>query len=818
MIAHIREKDGKQQSLKEHSEDTARLARERLLPCGLGTLAYLTGLLHDYGKATTRFSEYLCDIYEAFLRGEKYSKKTSPHSPAGAIFVYERYYYGDNARKKTAQIIAMAILGHHSGLCDCLDENSDLRSPFLEAMSMNKDEICYAEAERNFLCEVADLERLDELFEQATEELQAFLKNTPNGILAFSSAMTARLLLGALADADRWDTACFSEGIIPFEAAEKPKWDEWLFRLDERLGRFKPDSRISAVRAEISGECRKAGMKYGAGIYRLTVPTGGGKTLSALLFALTQAARKRKNAERLFYIAPYNSILDQNAKVIRETLCEEEQLLEHHGDIIIDDDSAAETGNEKARAYRIQTERWTSRIILTSMVQLLNTLFKGSNTNARRLPRLADSIIIFDEIQALPRKCTVLFECAIRYLSECLGCTVVLCTATQPALRAHSTDMVMTAENMDNAQELGTELISGVSDLFAKLRRVRFIDERNKPRTYAEAAEGVAEKLLSGNSVLMIVNTKKAALEIFAALKDCTAQNGVILINLTTYMCVSQRKKAIELMTSALAEKMQNPDAPSICCISTPIIEAGVDISFPVVIRSFAGIPSILQAAGRCNRNREAEYGIVFIWLLPEEKLSHLPEIRQAQQDSDAILDKAAEGGIEIDMPDTIDAYFRRMLHNDVNRPRELFYPIKTSARILYLASLLGKNSALSDGLLHREKNPLDSLSLRCSWRTVGNEFKVIDDDTVALIAPYDGGEEIIGELCGRCSYQRGKELLKKAQQYSVNVYRSALKELLDMRAVYRAGESGALAIAEEYYDAETGLVHHPQEMQLLIK
>lgn len=818
MIAHIRKADGTRQSIREHSENTARLARESLESCGLGTLAYLAGLLHDMGKCTARFSQYLLDIHEASLRGERYTKHTSPHAPAGAIFVYERYWKAGGAGGKAAQIIAMAILGHHSGLCDCLDRNSDLRSPFLEMMSWDKAEICYAEAERNYLAEVADPEQLDGLFESAVAELTAFTEKAPKGIGNFSLAMTARLLLGALADADRWDSACFDNAVAPFEAMPAPKWSEWKLSLENHLRGLNPNGELSAIRAGICARCREAGEREGAGIYRLTVPTGGGKTFSATLFALTQAVCKRVSTERLFYVAPFNAILCQNAKAIRDALGEDEQLLEHYGDAVIDDDAAKDSEeSEPEQEYRICTERWTSRIILTSMVQLLDTLFKGSNTNARRLPKLSHSIIIFDEVQSLPRKCTVLFECACRYLAQCLDCTIVLCTATQPELREHSTDMLMTAAKMNEKPLLGEELLPDVTALFDKLRRVRFVDERSVPRSYEQAAEDTAEMLRSGLSVLMVVNTKKAASDILGKLKAAGGLGDTVLIHLTTNMCVAQRKEAIERMLAALDDKRRNPDAPCVCCISTALIEAGVDISFPVVIRSSAGLPSILQAAGRCNRNREAEFGLVYIWRLPEEVLKGLPEIRQAQQDSDAILDKAALDGQSLDTPENVASYFRRVLLNDLGRPKELFYPVKDSSGGLYIANLLGKNTVLSADLQHRKQNPLDKLSLRCSWRIAGKNFQVIDEDTVALIAPYKEGKEIIERLCSGCSYKEEKLLLKKAQHYTVNAFRGNLDKLIKLHAVYPLGETGALAIADEYYNPEIGLVTEQQEMKPII-
>lgn len=809
MIAHIRQTDGTEQSLSAHSKNVAALAAESLRAVKLEQLGYLAGLIHDLGKANASFERYLRAIHEASDPHDPSIRKAAPHAPVGAIWVYERYARTDDpARRRAAQLLAMVVLGHHSGLCDCLDQSSELRSPFLRAMDWDKEEIHYTEAVDNSLAEVAAAEEIDERFSQASDELSAFRERMPKSVLSFCMAMTARLVLGAVTDADRWDTACFERGADPMEEIPEPKWRIWLENLDARMARFKSTERLSSIRAQISRACWEAGKINGPGIYRLTVPTGGGKTLGGTGFGLMQAVYGREHTERIYYIAPFNTILDQNAKVIREALAEEELLLVHHGDIVFDDFQS-----EEAQTHKTLTERWTSRVILTSMVQFLGTLFGGKNTNARRLPRLANAILIFDEIQALPRKCVVLFECAARFLASCMGCTVLLCTATQPTLRQSKTDMRMTAEDMEKLPPLGTELIPGVEALFDQLRRVRFIDERSVRRTNDQAAADVAAMLRGKQSILMVVNTKNVAKEVYKKLGAAGLPKDIIRVHLTTDLCAAHREKAINHMIKALDARKENPDAPCVCCISTALIEAGVDISFPVVIRSMAGLPNILQAAGRCNRNREMECGEVYIWRLIEENLTSLPEIRQAQQDSDGILDRAAAEGMCVDRPEMIEAYFHRMLHNDRNRPPEFFYPIDAPSGTLYLASLLGTNAKLRNGLENRMFNPLEWLSLCCNWRTVGEAFKPIEQDTVAVVTPYEDGARIIDQLCSRCSLQQERTLLKQAQPYCVTLYRSAFEKLRKLRAVYPLAETGAWALMPEYYDAETGVQYQEQPL-----
>ncbi len=811
MLAHIRETDQTEQTLKEHSVNTAAIAAENLKRIGLYSFGYFVGLHHDMGKAIEPFQTYL---RKSVLNAGEYVKKAPPHAPAGAIWVYERYFAGDDQNRKcAAQIAAMAILGHHGGLADCLDTNCEYRSPFLKSIHWDKDEIHYDEAVSNFGREVAACDESDALFDKACAELEAFLSRAPKDIKSFCISMTARLILGALTDADRHDTACLERGVDSLVKEPTPEWSKWTNNLEKRMSRFKADSKISKIRAAISQACREAGKQCGAGIYRLTVPTGGGKTLSSALFAAWQGLLTDR--ERLIYVAPFNTILDQNAEVLREAFGEDELLLEHHADVVIDEDD-----DVQVKRHRTLTERWTSRIILTSMVQLMNTLFKYKNTNARRLPRLANSIIIFDEIQALPRKLTVLFECAVRFMTDCLGCTAVLCTATQPTLRAHVTDVYsITAENLESKPPLGAELIPEVDALFDELRRVCFVDERDKPRTNEQAGAELAAMLNAGNSVLMVVNTKRTAREVYSALMSANPPQGAVCVHLTTDMCAAHRKQAIDAMTEALNRKKADPSAPCVCCISTALIEAGVDISFPIVVRSMAGLPSILQAAGRCNRNGEAERGTVYIWRMSEEKLSNgLAEISHGQQDSEGILDKAAREGHCIDKPEMISAYFHQQLHNDNDRLAELFYPFGEKSSRRYITRLLGKNTSMLKAVLYYEQNPLEHMTYYGNWRTAGEQFNVIDEDTTAVAVPYGEGKEIITELNSLSSYENEKKLIKKVQKYCVSVRSSVFKELKEARAVWLLGETGVWALREEFYDNETGLTRQGKPMEFLIK
>lgn len=306
MIAHIRQSDGKRQSLCEHCRSVETLAGGFLHQVGLTNLARLMALLHDMGKATQEFSDYLI---RAVLHPDD---KTSgpPHAPAGAIFAYERWFCGNCWRKLTAQLISMVVYGHHAGLPDCLNEEGT--SAYLLALTQEKkDEIHYAEAARNFLSEVADVEELDDLFEKACGEVRSFFGNQSSAPPLWYGLL-ARLLLSALVDADRWDSACFERGEEPKASSETlTRWGGLLEKLEAYIkANFKNDTPIAQIRTQISDACAMNATRP-RGIFTLTVPTGGGKTLSSLRFALSHAALTG-GMRRVFYVIPFNTILDRS--------------------------------------------------------------------------------------------------------------------------------------------------------------------------------------------------------------------------------------------------------------------------------------------------------------------------------------------------------------------------------------------------------------------------------------------------------------------------------------------------------------------------
>ena len=476
---------------------------------------------------------------------------------------------------------------------------------------------------------------------------------------------------------------------------------------------------------------------------------------------------------------PFNTILDQNAQDIRDALGGYD-VLEHHSGVI-------QETEEESSAYRNLTQRWDSDIILTSMVQFLNALFRAENTNARRMHALCRSILVFDEIQALPKRCTKLFEEAVRFLIKQCGCTVLLCTATQPRL-----DLP------------GFELIGDVSALFEGLRRVKYVDESRADRTNVQAAEDLSALLNINGSVLAVVNTKAVAQDLYDGVRSKVGAD-VKCVHLSTLMCPAHRMETLSEVKARLAQRRPT------FCVSTALIEAGINVSFPAVVRSLAGLPSIIQAGGRCNRNCEQALGTVYIWHLSEEKLSQLKDIRMGQEVSDAILRHCQETPDEVGDPKVIDRYFEKEL---AEYRDELSFPYQPWKSNLF--DMLSTNCKCVMAARDKKDEPVKRLAMPQSFRTANQAFQVIDQATRGILVPYEDGEQIILDLAGAHTIKDEILLIRKAQRYSVNVFEHTFKQLMSQGALTQVGETGAFVLRKEFYSLETGIRLEPGELELM--
>lgn len=569
-----------------------------------------------------------------------------------------------------------------------------------------------------------------------------------------------------------------------------------LGRLDQELKNFKGVTRIDELRREVSERCFLASVRP-KGAFTLTVPTGGGKTLASLRFALSHAAKWK--TERIIYVSPYTPIIDQNANVVRKILEPDGTefatvVLEHHSNL---------TPLRQTWRSKILSENWDAPVVFTTAVQLLEALF-GSGTRAvRRMHQMANAILIFDEIQTLPVRCVHLFNNAMNFLVEQCGSSVVLCTATQPLL--HRVDPIKGAIHLGK----DAEIMPDVAGLFGGIQRYETYDARKAGGwEHAKAAQLAVAEARRAGSCLAVVNTKAEALSIFRACKS--AGSDIPLYHLSTSMCPAHRMKAL----GEIKERMSN--RPPVICVSTQLIEAGVDIDFGSVIRALAGLDSIAQAAGRCNRHGGPVMGHVHVINLSGELPKPLSDIRAAQEAAQRVLDENArpceDRTVDLWNPRLTEDYFHYYFFD---RRDEMDYPVKAdqAQRDDNLLNMLGENK-----LAVAACRPRPPTYLRQAFMTAAEAFEPIDANTRGVIVPYGAeGKAIIGELCAAWELEKQFALLKRAQRFTVNVFQHVLERLQQMKAVFevQAG-TGILYLDEKYYNSDFGLnVEGTEEMEL---
>lgn len=768
--AHIRKSDNAEQTVEAHLAETAVFAEKYAESIGMGNLARLAALIHDMGKFTSRFNDYIHGIGDHY-RGE------IDHSYAGAKFIFE-YAAGrqDPLAYETAAFIARIVISHH-GLHDWLDENGE--DCLVKRIEKNEG---YKEAFSALSEAFGD--KIDQLFKAAAGEYASIrerIRKISKGSkdFAFYLGMLERLAESMLIDADRTNTADFMSDRSTEQVFDTKKlWEAAQGRMSEKLAGFSGRTdRISLRRADISDRCA-AFSDHKAGVCRLIVPTGGGKTLSSLRYAVECC--KEYGMERIFYIAPFMSILEQNSDVIR-SICGDDFFLEHHSNVLQEIDS-----EEELAEYELRAEKWDKPVIAATMVQFLNALFLGKSTAVRRMHRLCNAVIIIDEVQSVPLKCVNMFNMAVNFLAKICGSTVVLCSATQPVF--DSTEFpVLFDERKDITGSYGED--------FEIFRRTELIPALTvSGYSFEEAAGFCYEKYLDHGSLLAVMNTKKAAAEVFNLIKSkndsADEENKAFLLHLSTNMCPAHRKSIIAEAVRRLHSREK------VICVTTQLIESGVDISFGCVVRSMAGMDNAAQAAGRCNRNGEAD-GIspVYIINVKDERLAGLQEIKTAQDASRLIINS---GKFEdMLLPEAMEAYFRKYYHE---RADEMNFNVPGGKENLVdLLSLDTNRFAV------KKIKPLKYSAQ--AFKTAGEIFEVIDSETVSIVVPYNSeAEELISRLdCDIRSPYEAAQLMRKAQKYTVGVYDGFKKQLCEAGAVIQL-KSGALGLKKEFYDKDIGI------------
>lgn len=456
-LARIRRDGSAGQTVPEHLGNVAELMAGFAEGSGLSATARLIGILHDLGKCTAEFSSYLewCREHS----GDFSRRGTVDHATAGGQLLRRRYGAHSEEGQLAADMAALVIFSHHSGLMNYVDKKGC--ADFLRRVE--KDDLLERVDLAYYYHEVIGEEALDRLFAEAVGEFSALdarigscaSEETEN--YHFAWGMVHKFLFSMLVDADRLDSAEFELDVrLTQEWHTEMLWDEFSVNLEKKLKGFpmpqkETAKKIAGLRQKISDDCLRAAPNT-PGIYKLSVPTGGGKTLAGMRFALRHAQLYGK--KRIIFVIPYTSIIEQNAKEIRDIFGCDEAILEHHSNVLPED--IAGEDSESTDWRRLLTERWDVPVIFTTQVQFLNALFAGDGSSMRRLHALEDSILIFDEIQTLPVRCTHLFNAAMNFLQSFCRVTAVLCTATQPPLERMECPLALggkaelTTEQTDN--------------------------------------------------------------------------------------------------------------------------------------------------------------------------------------------------------------------------------------------------------------------------------------------------------------------------------------------------------------------------------
>lgn len=777
MLAHIENSSGevREQSVAEHTYGVmvnARMEGEKL---HIGNIVMLAALFHDMGKEKKEFEEYL---YSQFQETGKQSRGSVNHSSAGARYIFRNYHKGRTIEKVFTELIAYAIASHH-GLFDIIEESG------LNHFSKRIEESeTFQECCDNFTKEVLCNYDVDQLFEQAFEEFRFIVKKVKGFDqihCKFYYGCFQRLVLSILMDSDWKDTEAFAGGktveTVPmFEQLEAAisNYQSYMDKLQKQFSQedsSEKQKQIMKLRNEIQKECVDFG-KNMTGIYCLPIPTGGGKTLSGLGYAL-EFWKAHPETEKIFYISPYISITEQNARVIKEAIGESEWVLEHHSNVI----NESENETEQQASIFI---KWDKPFICTTMVQFLNTLFSDKKQSIVRFHQLKNAVVIIDEVQSLPIKTVHTFNLMVNFLKEICNTNVVLCTATQPQLGDTKHPILYsTPKNM----------IQDVSERFEQFERVNIVSHlKDGEYDYEELRELTLNKLNERTSVLVILNTKYAVQMLYdAVMEHC--DNNIEVVYLTTNLCAEHRTRKIKAIKKLLKEGKKK-----VLIVSTNLIEAGVDLSVECVIRSLAGLDSIAQAAGRCNRNGELKKGQVLIVSVKEEKKERMSELMSAiKATKDVLYRYEKEKGTNLLSPKWMNSYY------------EMLFAYNASSMDFSIRKLGGTNtiySLLSSGF------PTDSKEtcMKQAYKTAGEYYNVIDQNGIDVIVPYGKGKDYISKLEQASELSEIKRILKKVQRYTVTVLQYKAKEL-EEKGVIRLCENVPGIYIAMSYDEHVGIV-----------
>jgi CRISPR-associated endonuclease/helicase Cas3 len=724
--------------LDQHLRDTARTASGAAARWGAGALGYLAGLWHDLGKYAPDWQAFLLEAGEdAPVLGEEQpdnlpARRHGPdHSTAGAI--HARKVLG--ADTPVGLAVQFAIAGHHGGLADLVALRGRVQKP-------DK----FARYEASAVRAPAEIVKLSDF-----PELPAFMRApVSKERVQRRFEMFVRMLFSAVVDADYLDTERFFEAVKgekgrPHERARWHRLEAYRMPLEAYLEALagQPSTPVIEHRRRVLAWCLDAASGP-RGAYTLTVPTGGGKTLSSLAFAIAHALHH--GLERIIVAVPYISILDQTADVFRKVFTSrlgEPVLVEHHSNVVPEHDTVVN---------RLASENWDAPLIVTTQVQLFESLFSNRPRDCRKLHRLANSMIVLDEVQTLPAELLAPILDQLQELTAHYGASLLLTTATQPALHSRKLGpRIFEGLDPEPREIVPAGEISGLFDALSG--RVEVIWPRDDVLT---SWPELADRMEGFPQVLVIVHTRADA----RALWEAGRRLGVkAFVHLSALMCPAHRRVVLEDIRLRLQAGLP-------CrVVSTSLVEAGVDLDFPVVFRAMAGLESLAQAAGRCNREGRRPRGEFHVFNGSSSPPGLLGLHRQV-----AVVMRRLDPDLPLMRPETFRAYFDRLYATTAPDPRSI--------------------QAHREGL--------------CFEKTAA-AFRMIDDAGATVFVPYKGKGQRAVEAFRRLG--SSLERLRALQPFSVSVYPAALRELQARGAVETLHGTATVLVSDADYDDHLGLL-----------
>ena len=667
IYAHSANKDNKWHNLIEHLKDTAQLAEGFAERINGKELGYWAGLWHDAGKFHSDYQDYL-----AHPEG----KQKVDHSSAGAVL----------SAPKLGPILAYPLAGHHTGLADSCD--------LKERLTRKKDE---SKVKQAIELALKHLPEIPDIF------LHSRL-NQPHQCELF-----IRMLFSCLVDADFLNTEahfnpektnmrgrCFSLSTL---------WKKFEVNQTKLTGRYYDP--LNTIRHEIYTTCLKSA-ELSPGIFQLTVPTGGGKTRSGIAFALRHCLKY--NIDRIIVAIPYTSIIEQTVSIYRE-IFGDDMVLEHHS--AVQPKEQDESPTEMELKAQLATENWNAPIVVTTTVQLFESLFANKSSRCRKLHNIARSVVILDEVQTLPTGLLTPIINVLQDLSDNYGVTIVLCTATQPAITDPNSPYLKGFSDV-------REIVPNPERYFERLRRVKYEPIRTL------SWKQVADEMQATNQCLTVVNTKTDAIALLDILDDPNA------LHLSTLLCGAHRRDVLE----EVRRRLDNGEPCYL--VSTQVVEAGVDLDFPVVLRAMGPLDRIVQAAGRCNREGQMKEGRVVIFI-PEEGRTPAGDYKTATDEARALL---TQDGVDMHDPSLYEQYFRR-----------LYQSIET------------------------DKKNIQEKRRGLNYRDVAENFQIIDNPTIPVVVRYH--QDKVAKLLEELKYTGiTRSLIRRLQPYLVSVYAHQLPRL----------------------------------------